>query len=146
MDFMTFINNKINNSIDKSIHITWIIADTTSEIVRVGNLDTKEIRWIYIIGIRKKNITEDFWTGKKRNRRKVENKEKQRAERNVWCEWQRWGYRERKNALGRTCNKKPKFSPLRAVLEHDLTGKTPLEGPRLRWEDIVERDVEILGG
>lgn len=37
-------------------------------------------------------------------------------------------------------------SLLRAVLEHNPVGKRTLERSKLRWEDIVNRDVVELGG
>jgi len=35
---------------------------------------------------------------------------------------------------------------LRIVLEKDSAGKRPLGRPRTRWEDVVNKDVEALGG
>jgi hypothetical protein len=37
-------------------------------------------------------------------------------------------------------------SLLRMVLEQNPVGKRPLERPKLRWEDLVKRDIEDLGG
>jgi hypothetical protein len=35
---------------------------------------------------------------------------------------------------------------IRIVLEEDLTGKRPLGRLRLRWEDVVKKDMEALSG
>jgi len=35
---------------------------------------------------------------------------------------------------------------IRIVLEENPTGKIPLGRPRLRWEDVVRKDVEALRG
>jgi len=35
---------------------------------------------------------------------------------------------------------------LRIVLEKDPVGKRPLGRPRMRWEDLVKKDVSTLGG
>jgi len=32
------------------------------------------------------------------------------------------------------------------VLEQNPVGKRPLGRPKLRWEDLVKRDIEYLGG
>ncbi|VVC32745.1 Hypothetical protein CINCED_3A013132 [Cinara cedri] len=37
-------------------------------------------------------------------------------------------------------------SLLRMVLEQNPVGKRPLERPKFRWEDLVTRDIEDLGG
>lgn len=37
-------------------------------------------------------------------------------------------------------------SLLRMVLEQNSVGKRPLGRPKLRWEDLIKRDIEDLGG
>jgi len=43
------------------------------------------------------------------------------------------------------CNKKA-FELIRAVLEQNPRGKRPLKRPKTKWEDLVKKDVQSLGG
>jgi hypothetical protein len=42
--------------------------------------------------------------------------------------------------MGRTCLEKQK--PINSY----STGKEPIRRPKMRWEDVVKKDVEELGG
>lgn len=35
---------------------------------------------------------------------------------------------------------------LRAVIEQNPIGKRSLRRPRMRWEDVIKKDVEQIGG
>lgn len=50
----------------------------------------------------------------------------------------RWG-----GIVGRSQNP---LRVLHAMIEQNPVGKRPLERPKIRWEDIIKKDVESLGG